>query len=518
MHKGINRLCLLALAALLACATPATQIPVTLTAPPPTPTVVPLNLAPPVQVGASSAYVDGATLLAVPSGPFMMGHGHADDPEHTVTLSDFWIYSTEVTNAQYANCVAQGMCTVPDAIDDPNYAALAGRNQPVVGVTYQQAQDYCASVNASLPTEAQWEKAARGPDGNPYPWGSDDPACDLLNYGGCVKQVSDVTQYAKGKSYYGALNLEGNVYEWVADWYDPLYYKSSPPGDPPGPDSGKARVVRSSSFLSNPTQLFAYARSFESPRLHRRDLGFRCAVKNPTYFAPACNLAAAVGASESPSLKVDCPQISIDVATTACRYGGGALVTFNDDHPQDPNASFGGIVGCKLVSGSPGSFPLSYQCRKASTAVLTTSCVYSGISNTSCPPHYDFNAVTGVCDWEGARTSSLDCTAGDFFDPIQHCCRSATGSVADDAVCPVGTVFTRVGAQYIAPAAPAGSGQYFCLPGGSSLEEPQQTAGINPPVCPGACELSEETCSQRNLKFCSTLCTCISVGLKCPTH
>jgi formylglycine-generating enzyme required for sulfatase activity len=495
------------LALLAGCSPPPTSVVVTLTVPPPTQTVVPVSLAASMQVGSTVLYTDGTTLVAVPSGSFTMGHGHADNPEHAVTLSDFWLYATKVTNAQYALCVAQERCTPPDSVDNPDYQGFQIRNQPVVGVTYDQAQDYCNYMDASLPTEAQWEKAARGPDAAVYPWGGADPSCDLLNFNNCVKHITDVIQYVKGKSYYGALDMEGNVYEWVADWYDPLYYKASPPGDPPGPATGKARVQRGSGYRSTPLQVAPYARSFASPKTHRSDLGFRCAVSDPAYFAPACQVVPVVSTSELAALHVDCPAISIDVQVTACRYGGGALVTFKDDHPDDPNASFGGIVGCKLVSGSPGSFPLSYECRNASTAVLSTTCTYSGVSNTSCPAHYRVDPATGACQWSGERTTSIECPSGDFYDPVHHCCMVATGHLVDNPVCPVGTVFTEAGAD-----------QYFCLPGGSALTVPVQQAGIAPPVCPGACNLTQELCSQRNLVFCSNTCTCLSVGVKCPTH
>ena len=96
-----------------------------------------------MEVGSSFTYVDGTTLVAVPIGPFLMGHGSADNPEHTVTLSDYWIYATKVTNSQYALCVAQGRCTPPTATDNLNYSAFAGQNDPVVGVTYDQATTYC---------------------------------------------------------------------------------------------------------------------------------------------------------------------------------------------------------------------------------------------------------------------------------------------------------------------------------------------------------------------------------------
>jgi hypothetical protein len=460
-----------------------------------------------MKVGSTMLYADGTLLVAVPSGPFVMGHGHADNPEHTVTLSDYWIYATEVTNAQYALCVAQDRCTPPDPADNLDYSEFGSRNRPVVGVTYDQAQSYCNYMNANLPTEAQWEKAARGPNASLYPWGDAEPTCNLLNFNNCVKHTTDVTQYDKGKSYYGAFDMEGNVAEWIADWYDPLYYNASPPGDPPGPATGRARVQRSSGYRSSLIQTVTYGRAFASPKTHGRDLGFRCAVTDPTYFAPACQLAPLVSSAELSSLAVDCPQISIDVQVSACRYGGSAIVTFNDDHPRDPNASFGGIVGCSLLSGVPGSYPLSYQCKQASTAVMSTSCSYAPVKNAACPLHYSLDPVTGTCQWDGSRTTSVECATGDFFDPVHHCCSVATGHLVDRPVCPVGNVFTEAGAD-----------QYFCLPAGSALIVPAEQKAINPPVCPNACNLSVELCSQRNLVFCSTNCTCLSVGVKCPTH
>ena len=237
------------------CAPASTPIPPTPTRLPPTATLVPLDLSAPMQTGSSFTYVDGGTLVAVPSGPFLMGHGTADNPEHKVTLSDFWIYAMKVTNTQYALCVAEGQCTPPDSVDNLNYSDFASQNNPVVGVTYDQAVAYCNYVNGSLPTEAQWEKAARGQDGNLYPWGKADPVCDLLNFNNCVRDTTDVTKYPKGKSFYGALDMEGNVFEWTADWYDPLYYKISPPGDPPGPDktthSTKATPLLAADCITN---------------------------------------------------------------------------------------------------------------------------------------------------------------------------------------------------------------------------------------------------------------------------
>ncbi len=489
------------------CGPAPTDIPVTLTAPAPTPTLAPVDLVPPPQIGATFLYADGTTLVAVPHGAFVMGHGTADNPEHTVILSDYWIYSTEVTNHQYAMCVAQGRCAAPDAADDPGVLEYGDQNRPVTGVTYDQAREYCNYVNADLPTEAQWEKAARGPEANLYPWGSEAPSCDLLNFGECSKLSSDVTSHPKGASAFGALDMAGNVYEWVADWYDPVYYEGSPAGDPPGPSTGRARVIRSSAFRSTANQSLSYARSYSAPADHRPDLGFRCVVKDPGYFAPACRLAPVLESQDLASVVQDCPEISIDVQTTACRYGGGAVVTFKDDHSEDPNASFGGIVGCTLLSGQPGSYPLSYECKRASTAVMGSSCTFSGLTAFACGSHYAPDAASASCRWDGALTVGIDCPTGEFYDPVSHCCAVSTGDLGDYPACPPGTDFTKTG-----------PGAYACFPAGSAGHVPSQSQGINPPVCPGACQLSVDQCSVRNLVFCPNTCACLSVGVKCPTH
>lgn len=490
---------------LASCSPSATPMPVTLTPPVPTVTAAPVNLVPATAMGSKFTYADGTVLVAVPNGEFIMGHGHAENPEHEVILSDYWIYSTEVTNRQYALCVDQGWCTPPDLAANSDFVGFDGQNKAVVGVTHDQASDYCNFVGGDLPTEAQWEKAARGTDGRSYPWGDATPTCELLNFGACTKQISDVTNYPKGQSVYGTMSMAGNVYEWVADWYDPLYYASGPAGDPPGPLTGQARVIRSSGFRSTADQSLSYARSYGSPNDYRPDLGFRCVVQNPSALAPACQIASSIEPARMAGVVVNCPEISIDVQVSACRYGGGAVVTFNDSHAQDPNASFGGIVGCTLQAGQPGSYPLTYECRQASTAVLSTSCTYSGIPPGDCPRQYELDATSGVCTWTGARPPGIDCPAGEFYDPVQHCCRITSGELVDFPVCTVGTVFTETADRH-----------YACLPSQAARKTPETTAAINPPVCGDTCELTVELCSLRNLVFCPTTCSCLAVGRKCP--
>jgi hypothetical protein len=214
-----------------------------------------------------------------------------------------------------------------------------------------------------------------------------------------------------------------------------------------------------------------------------------------------------VEASDLPMLGVECPNISIQVQTSSCRYGGGAIVTFDDDNPRDPNASFGGIAGCKLISGTPGSYPIQFRCSSASSAVMSSSCVYTGITESACGAHYSLNAATGICEWDASDTAGLDCPVGNYYDPVKHCCMALSGSGADYPACPVGTVFTEDRPEH-----------YVCLPGGNALEVPAETASVNPPVCPNVCELNEDVCNERNLVFCSTTCACLAVGAKCPSH
>ena len=195
--------------------------------------------------------VDGAEMVYVPAGEFLMGSEDEDadsdeDPEHTVYLDAYWIYKHEVTNAQYRQCVDEGECDVPSNVNQFNNPDFD--DHPVVFVSWYDADAYCQWAGGRLPTEAEWEKAARGTDGRKFPWGEESPTCSLAQFRDCSGETKPVGSFPAGASPYGALDMAGNVWEWVGDWYDGGYYSQSPSENPQGPDSGEYRVIRGGSW------------------------------------------------------------------------------------------------------------------------------------------------------------------------------------------------------------------------------------------------------------------------------
>jgi formylglycine-generating enzyme required for sulfatase activity len=236
--------------------------------------------------------MDGMTLVYVPAGEFLMGSadsdGDADNdekPQHRVYLDAFWMDRTEVTKDQYQQCVAAGKCAAPSC------RGTGQGNHPVVCVSWQDAADYCTWAGRRLPTEAEWEKAARGTDGRKYPWGNQGVAGNLLNFcdSNCgydwrdnsvndgYRETAPVGSYPAGASSYGALDMAGNVWEWVGDWYDEKYYAGSPARNPTGPASGQARVVRGGSCSDGQGFVRAAVRYRYVPDFRDVCVGFRCA-------------------------------------------------------------------------------------------------------------------------------------------------------------------------------------------------------------------------------------------------
>ena len=252
--------------------------------PTPQPTILtsPLQTAAPTAASQSaSAQVspkDGMAMVSVPAGSFQMGsdNGNADEkPVHTVYLDAYWIDRTDVTNAMYAKCVGTGSCKESS---DKDNSDLNGSQQPVVGVDWNNASAYCQWSGRRLPTEAEWEKAARGTDGRIFPWGDHEPDQNLLNFTQNVGKTTDVGIYPAGASPYGALDMAGNVWEWVADWYDSSYYGSSPDHGPSGPSSGSARVLRGGSWRNDRDLVRSTNRDENNPADGGYSIGFRCAI------------------------------------------------------------------------------------------------------------------------------------------------------------------------------------------------------------------------------------------------
>ncbi len=217
-----------------------------------------------------------APMVLIPAGPFQMGSESGQDdekPMHAVTLDAFYIDQYEVTNAQFRQCVEAGTCQTPGC---SYYDDEAKENHPVVCVTWDQVNTYCEWRDAKLPTEAEWEKAARGTDGRTYPWG-EDIDCEHANYGDCGGQTKPVGSLPAGASPYDIYDMAGNVWEWVVDWYAEDYYSSAPGANPMGPDSGEFRVVRGGTWSGSGDGARASGRGRRSPAGTSSYVGFRCA-------------------------------------------------------------------------------------------------------------------------------------------------------------------------------------------------------------------------------------------------
>jgi formylglycine-generating enzyme required for sulfatase activity len=249
--------------------------------------------------GSMVSSKDNMFLVLVPAGEFKMGStgNEADErPVHTVYLDEFWIDRTEVTNAMYALCVSDGRCEAPRANTSITqnasnssfyYGNPSFDNFPVIFVSWNDAKTYCRWAGRRLPTEAEWEKAASWDDNQKtkrlYPWGNKID-CSYANYYGngthlCVGDTTSVGNYPTGASFYGILDMAGNVSEWIADRYDPEYYGKSNSSNPIGPSSGDYIVIRGGSFLTGrAVGIRSSDREIFLPDSTSQSIGFRCAM------------------------------------------------------------------------------------------------------------------------------------------------------------------------------------------------------------------------------------------------
>ena len=207
-------------------------------------------------------------------------------PGHTVYLDAFWIDKTDVTFGMYNRCVQAGSCQQPYATNSLAHVIVSDNPNnvdfPVYRIEWSQASAYCQWAGVGLPTEAEWEKAARGTDGRTYPWGNSSPTCSLANYtnwypfNSCNNGVTTVDSHLLGASPYGVLDMAGNVWQWVADWY--AKYSKSDQINPQGPVSGQYRVLRGGSFGFSDFVMRSTNRVPTDPTgFYYGYIGFRCA-------------------------------------------------------------------------------------------------------------------------------------------------------------------------------------------------------------------------------------------------
>lgn len=225
-------------------------------------------------------YLHAVEWVQVPAGSFEMGDNfneglYFEQPVHTVYLDTYYISKYEVTFEQYdAFCDATGR-TKPDDM------GWGRGDRPVIWVSWNDAKAFCdwlsekTGENIHLPTEAQWEKAARGTDQRRYPWGNGSPDSTLANYDNNVGKTMPVGSYPAGVSPYGIHDMAGNVWEWCSDWYDGDYYSISPPNNPQGPSSGYCRILRSGAWSWLATAIRSACRGSEYPSYNYSHVGFR---------------------------------------------------------------------------------------------------------------------------------------------------------------------------------------------------------------------------------------------------
>lgn len=285
-----------------------------------TATIIPPTSVPsPVPFDTWMRPTDGMQMVYVPAGSFLMGTSeeelavayalcdhevrtgkcpesfYLDEmPQHPVTLDAYWIDRYEVTNGQYAKCVEAGACEYTKCENMDDLTSLFYKGNPKTCLSWHNAQDYCAWAGGRLPTEAEWEYAARGPESYIYPWGDVfektrvnycDVNCGKVwrdeTFNDGYKFSAPVGDFVSGASWVGAMNMSGNAGEWVLDWYSSDYYAISPEYNPQGPESGYGRSYRGGIFNQGPSYIRSARRNWMPETGFYSGLGFRCMMPDP---------------------------------------------------------------------------------------------------------------------------------------------------------------------------------------------------------------------------------------------
>ena len=230
---------------------------------------------------------DPVEMVNIPAGPFIRGsaprEGRLDEqPQRKIYVNRFAIDKYEVTNARYIAFLEETLHKPPFNVygDGPLTREEGISDLPVVQVTWHDAVDYCFWAGKRLPTEAEWEKAARGNDTRLYPWGGEPPTSERAQFDGewdGKNTLKKVHSLPEGQSASGVFQLSGNVREWTQDWYDAEYYANSPEKNPKGPETGILKVIRGGSWRSFDSDLRVPSRGKGGFALKTHGIGFRCA-------------------------------------------------------------------------------------------------------------------------------------------------------------------------------------------------------------------------------------------------
>ncbi len=518
---------------------PTSQPTVTPVPPTPTsaPTLAPVSLAGP-SAGTTMTWVDGSVLVYIPSGEFIMGLGYGDAPTKTFTLDAYWMQQTEVTNKMYTQCVTSGNCSAPvQEVGAPVFTAIPFGDYPVVGITWDAANKYCQWIGGQLPTEAQWEKAARGQNGNKYPWGNNSPNCDLANLKTCGGHTSPVNAYPNGKSPYGLLDMAGNVYEWVNDFYDPNYYASAPSSNPTGPATGNDRMIRGSSFETDLTQILSAIRHPSPQDYHNYDLGFRCVVPQPKAFAPYCQNASYLPIGGTQTQNAACSLPDVQVGGNYCQGSSNYAIV---DLPQGatyqvkskgfscadavvngqrslsctgPSNSSSDVMICNpACNGATNSASLAPVCDPGyNLDASSNACIYAPINRqpgvAGCPQGYTMIDRGGQKVCVIGQNQNGQCLTSLYFDSKYGACVSATGQA--DAPYGINNPDLATKNYQGCAAGYTYSSAYQCC---------QANTGGSYPGCPlgFAFDSSQKTCLPSQVQVSTTGCVIVQVNtLQC---